>query len=407
MSGLAPPSGWGLFLLWQPFVLSLCFLSRVLSAKGVRSPSIHYLVAATVGLSLDLFVLISFELLGVMEPFYRFVAWKVVLGCLVCILCVVLPFVFLCVLLQGRGMRGWLVLACASALCGLWLFAFWALCLMFSMALASGGGAGGAAGSSGAVLLLEGAIGRMGVLGVTVVAGLSGYAAIDNPYSFFSTFLSSLPQENLERSIQVTKDVLIYETRRRKDLEARLRAKEGELVRQRAGRGGVSGSSSAAALAHPHTAAMGWLTLLSRVPALGPALLWSSGTLLGTEGALELSICTLQREVRQAEDIEGEQRATLDALCQAKAKHQLSKSTCGMLYQVLGLFLTCNCIFKIIMTFYNVWLHRDPVKDPITRGLEVSREGKGCLRTPRACYSHTHSTSAHTYSNPSPLALRS
>ena len=378
----------GLLLLWLPFVLCHAFLSRLLIARGMHAPGTHYLISCTVALSLDLYVLVAFEVLGVLGEAHRLLAWRGVLVALVLLLSLVLPFAFLHALCLARGLRGWLARACATLLCGLWLLAFWGLCLCFNLALAARAG-GAAPPPPLALAALEGAIGRLGVLGVTLVAALSGYGAVANPYSYFSTAcLGRVP----ESSIAVQRDTLASAKARLQALQRSLGEAERRLARER-GAAAVSARASAAPAAHAGGGggsgggggAVAWLhSAAAHLPRVGAYQARASGALLGPVGTLELSCASLARQVRQAEEIEAEEEATLSTLLEARAREHFARSAAGALYQLVGVGLALNCAFKIVMTFYNVWFHRDPVKDPITRGLEVSGlVSRGCACAPR------------------------
>ena len=379
----------GLLLLWLPFVVCHAFLSRLLIARGMRAHGTHYLVSCTVALSLDLYVLVAFEVLGVLGEAHRVLAWRGVLAALVLLLSLVLPFAFLHALCLARGLRGWLARACATLLCGMWLLAFWGLCLCFNLALAARAGGGAAAAPPPlALAALEGAIGRLGVLGVTVVAALSGYGAVANPYSYFSTAcLGRVP----ESSIAVQRDTLASAKARLQGLQRSLGEAERRLARERgaaaasarasaAPQGGAGASAAAAAAAASASAVasggagvVAWLhRAAAHVPLVGPYLARASSALLGPVGTLQLACASLARQVRQAEEIEAEEEATLSTLLEARAREHFARSPVGALYQLVGVGLALNCAFKIAMTFYNVWFHRDPVKDPITRGLEIA-----------------------------------
>ena len=366
----------GLFFLWLPFGISFFLLSPLLEARGIRALGTRCLVTCTVSLSLDLYVLVAFEVLGVLEPQHRVLAWRGVLVSLVLLLSLVLPYVFLHTLCAARGLRGALAHCAAMLACGVWLLAFWALCLYFHLALASGDSA------PLAVAALEGAIGRLGVLGVTVVAALSGYGAIANPYSYFSS-AACLGGRVPESSISVQRDTLGSAKARLQALQRSLLEAERALAQQRS-RASASAAAPAPGGGSGSAGALGWLhAAATRIPYLGGLLSRASGALLGPLGTLELSTASLARQVRQAEEIEAEEEATLSTLLEARAREHFSRSAAGLLYQAVGVCLTLNCIFKILATFYNVWFHRDPVKDPITRGLEVREAGHCACVWPR------------------------
>jgi hypothetical protein len=54
-------------------------------------------------------------------------------------------------------------------------------------------------GGAGAVLSLEGIIGRLGVIGVTTTAMLSGYGAVATPYNFMNLYVTRVKEAHVAK----------------------------------------------------------------------------------------------------------------------------------------------------------------------------------------------------------------
>jgi len=191
-SATSPASGF--LVLWLPFLISWGVLSRYLSTFSIRSLSVHTLVSAIFALCFDLFLLVVYELLDILGP-YRHLTWRFVLFIQVLLLAVVLPYLLMHLLVEGQGLRSWVSHSVASILTAFWLWAFWAVGSLFPVVTEGDHD----------FLSLEAGIGRLGVVGVIVVACLSGYGAVTNPYALLSRVQVGGVSE---KSIQVQREAL-------------------------------------------------------------------------------------------------------------------------------------------------------------------------------------------------------
>ena len=367
-SASSPASGF--LFLWLPFLISWGVLSRYLSTFSVRTLSVHTLVSAIFALCFDLFVLVVYELLDVLGP-YRHFTWRCVLFSLVVLLAIVLPYLLLHLLVEGQGLRAWGSHLVASILAGVWLWTFWAAGSLFPVVSAGDHD----------FLSLEGAIGRLGVVGVIIVACLSGYGAVTNPYALLSRVQVGRVSE---KSIQVQREALRAAKNRLASLQRSLSEAE-RRRREAVARGGslhplshaASGSTSSPASSSYGSTSLSWpMYLLHSVFGSG-GLTQASGLLLGSEASLGLNVAGLARDVELAETIELEEQESLSAMLEARQQQNFSKTLLGRATSALGIFLSLYCVYRILITVYNVLLRRDPTKDPITRVLEV-RERKWC-----------------------------
>jgi hypothetical protein len=163
------------------FLLGLAVLARSgLGSSGSRRPAPHLLFAASFALSAALLALLGCELFDALAPGARLAAWRADLALLLALLLGVLPF-SAAYALAARRLRGGsaAALAAAAATAAVWAFfrAPW-------LAPAPPPGAPPAPRFG----LLEG-VGRAGVVGVALVAVLSGFGSVSLPFTYISLFI--------------------------------------------------------------------------------------------------------------------------------------------------------------------------------------------------------------------------
>jgi hypothetical protein len=327
----------GVSLLVLPFLISLPIISRVLSREyGARQYSVAGLCAATFALSVDLLTLASYEVAGILSPTSRHTAWRIVLGSLVVSLAGVLPF-FACLLLAAdAGLRGWRVrIATATAGTMLWLWLFWRAGALFPIS----------ARGDHDLLSLEGAVGRLGVAGVTTAALLSGWGAVANPYAYLTVPAArGVTDADVRAARRGVKDA----ADRSKDAAHRLARAERRS----------NDATSAAAAAPKRESTSSWL-----------------GSLFGSDGSgdgITPEVLARRAEASIAADVAAEAVAEFRELSEARQRARGATTICGRSSAALGVILSIYCIYRVFMALANIVLHRDPTKDPVTRGLEVT-----------------------------------
>ena len=331
----------GVSLLVLPFLISLPIISRILSREyGARQYSVAGLCAATFALSVDLLTLAAYEVAGILSPTSRHTAWRIVLGSLVVSLAGVLPF-FACLLLAAdAGLRGWRVrIATATAGTMLWLWLFWRAGALFPIS----------ARGDHDLLSLEGAVGRLGVAGVTTAALLSGWGAVANPYAYLTVpAASGVTDADVRAARRGVKDA----ADRSKDAAHRL---------ARAERRSNEATSAAVSAAVPHSSSESTSSWL--------------GSLFGSDGSgdgIAPEVLARRAEASIASDVAAEAVAEFRELSEARQRARGARTICGRSSAALGVILSIYCIYRVFMALANIVLHRDPTKDPVTRGLEVT-----------------------------------
>lgn len=144
---------------------------------------------------------------------------------------VLLPFAFAFVLASDIGLQSRLAKLLAIAAQGGFLWMFWRFGGFFPIT----------SGADASAVSLEGAIGRLGVIGVTTGAILSGYGAVSTPYNYLSVFLQDVRSSDVRaKRGQIARhvDALFSAQRALHKAQARLRGVEQAVEREAAAANG-------------------------------------------------------------------------------------------------------------------------------------------------------------------------
>ncbi|PRP84446.1 Golgi pH regulator-like [Planoprotostelium fungivorum] len=163
---------------------------------------------------------------------------------------------------------------------------------------------------------IEGGIGRIGVLGVTVMAFLSGFGAVNYPYSNMSFFRSKVNDAQIaqvEKHLHHTLDHLCMAKRKR-------------LISDRSGKNGST---------------------------------WGKST------------DDEETSMKGYQELARELFLEMDELRNEKYRIAFSKTFQGRVYNLLGYFFSLYCLYKIFMSFINIIYDRKISIDPVTRGLSI------------------------------------
>jgi hypothetical protein len=136
-----------------------------------------------------MFELILFEIVEFSSEALRWWSWKLVLTSELALLVFVIPFYVFFILLLGFGLRRERSVAGAFACELVFLWAFWKVGDPFPVLAQEQG-----------FWSLSVGISRIGVIGVAVIAALSGYGAVDAPYSYITWFIRPVNPSDVDRA---------------------------------------------------------------------------------------------------------------------------------------------------------------------------------------------------------------
>ncbi|KAL6043624.1 Golgi pH regulator A, variant 2 [Balamuthia mandrillaris] len=189
---------------------------------------------------------------------------------------------------------------------------------------------------------------RVGVVGVAVMAFLSGFGAVKCPYDYCVYFLvrhkfiRNVNEEDiaeLEKQLLQTMDKIVKKKKR--IVMARM-----ELHRSRAH-----------AEAYPKKQSF-WSRIVQ-------------GTQKSPADILRESIQTMEQETETLENISKEFFLEINNLRNEKDRLVFSQTRKGRLYNIVGLFFAAYCLYKLFMATINIIFDRVVTTDPVTKGFSI------------------------------------
>ncbi|XP_074958712.1 Golgi pH regulator isoform X1 [Phalacrocorax aristotelis] len=324
----------------------LFFMRKLFKDYEVRQYVVQVIFSVTFAFSCTMFELIIFEILGVLNSSSRYFHWKLNLCVILLILVFMVPFYIGYFVVSNIRLlhRQKLLFACV-----LWLtfmYFFWKLGDPFPILSPKHG-----------ILSIEQLISRVGVIGVTLMALLSGFGAVNCPYTYMSYFLRNVTDADilaLERRLLQTMDMIVSK-KKRIAVAHRTMFQRGEVHNKPSGFWGmiksvttsVAGSES---ILHQHTGAC-----------LGS---------LDYAGLPDLSL--IQQEVDALEELSRQLFLETADLHATKERIEYSKTFQGKYFNFLGYFFSIYCVWKIFMATINIVFDRVGKTDPVTRGIEIT-----------------------------------
>ncbi|RKP36187.1 Abscisic acid G-protein coupled receptor-domain-containing protein [Dimargaris cristalligena] len=303
-----------------------------------RHTGVQVLFSLTLAFSLTLFELLIFEITDVLDRDARWFCWKLSLYAILILVIVVLPFYQIYLLLahrdpeaQGRAqsLTGRHRLVFTTILWLVYLYFFWRVGEKFPIRNTPVGS------GPQSWLAIEPAMARVGVFGVTIMAILSGFGAVNSPYTTLFVFIRRVTDEQIrtvEQKLAQTTALVQSTTQRlaaELDRTARTQAQSGMVQRA------FHSLSSTVGLANNPTA-------------------------------------QLQEEVRLLEQIRQQIQADLETLHFEKIRYEETATLKSRYFNFLGYIFSVYCIYKVFMAFINILFHRIGKTDPITYGITLA-----------------------------------
>uniref|UniRef100_A0A674MJZ1 G protein-coupled receptor 89B n=1 Tax=Takifugu rubripes TaxID=31033 RepID=A0A674MJZ1_TAKRU len=184
----------------------LFFMRQLFKDYEVRQYIVQVVFSVTFAFSCTMFELIIFEILGALSSSSRYFHWKLNLYVILLVLIFVVPFYIGYFVVSNIRLlhRQRLLFACM-----VWftfMYFFWKLGDPFPILSPKHG-----------ILSIEQLISRVGVIGVTLMALLSGFGAVNCPYTYMSYFLRNVTDSDilaLERRLLQTMDMIVSKKKR-------------------------------------------------------------------------------------------------------------------------------------------------------------------------------------------------
>lgn len=286
-----------------------------------------------------MFQLIIFEIAGVLEVPSRLFAWRLSFYLMLFLVVGVIPgyvsFLLSTMKFPNIGYPVSLVFYLS------FLFAFWRIGDPFPITNPKHG-----------IFSIEQLMSRIGVIGVTLMAFLSGFGSVNFPYTnttYFRRTVKSSDIESLERKLMQTYEIIINKKKRLAIAEYNKLTQSCNLGGQSKGPGGALASFSSS---------------------LGS---WFAG---GASGAFsssnETTNCqTLKLEIASMEELARQLYLELIDCYWERDRAQYAKTWKGRYFHYMGIAFSFYCCYKILNCFVNIMFNRVGKKDAVTRGIEI------------------------------------
>nr|XP_033797895.1 Golgi pH regulator B isoform X3 [Geotrypetes seraphini] len=281
----------------------LFFMRQLFKDYEIRQYVVQVVFSVTFAFSCTMFELIIFEILGLLNSSSRYFHWKLNLCVILLVLVFVVPFYIGYFIISNIQLlhRKRLVFACIIWLT--FMYFFWKLGDPFPILSPKHG-----------ILSIEQLISRVGVIGVTLMALLSGFGAVNCPYTYMSYFLRNVTDADilsLERRLLQTMDMIVSK-KKRIAMIRRSMFQKGEVNSK-------------------------------------PAGFWGMIKSVTTSTPVSENLSLIQQEVSALEELSRQLFLETADLHATKERIEYSKTFQGKYFNFLGYFFSIYCVWKIFM----------------------------------------------------------
>ncbi|KAK9807389.1 hypothetical protein WJX73_010862 [Symbiochloris irregularis] len=319
-------------------LITLCWGGWLFLSKGLSDDLrdstglVQVLFSLVFGLSTNLLQLVLFEILNVLEARTRWINWRLDLVLLLLLLLIVLPFYQSLRTLRASTRFSSALAAAASAACvSALLYGLWRL----------GRSWPGVPSTAEGVFTLKQVVSRVGVLGTTLIAILSGFGAVNLPYSYLSLF--TRPVHKLQVAAAEAQLVQATESVVRKRKQVLLAQRQYELRRR------------------SQQSPQGARAMFGAVLGVITSPLRGSST--------EPSVAQLQSEAESLAEVQ--RQIVFDVLdLRAKRARALETHTLlGNCKNLLGYLLSIYCLYKMFTSLRGLIFGEDLTTDPASKAI--------------------------------------
>ncbi|XP_064394445.1 Golgi pH regulator-like [Halichondria panicea] len=307
------------------------FMRKLFKNFEIHNMVVQIIFSVIFALSCTMFELIIFEIGGLLDASSRYFHWQLNLYCMLITVIFIIPFYVALLMVDNIRIvsRRRVARFLSLGMWALFLYLFWKLGDPFPILSAKHG-----------IFSIEQLISRVGVIGVTMMAVLSGFGAVNAPYTYMAYFMRNVTDgdvQNQEKRLLQTMDMIISKKKR-------IAAAQKQSLQFHEDQSGNKQSSM--------------------------RKMWSvfSGKFSGTSE----NIGALQKEVGALDELKSQLFLEYVDLHSVKERMVYAKTLKGRYYDFIGHFFSIYCMYKIFICTINIIFDRVGKVDPVTRGLSIT-----------------------------------
>lgn len=305
------------------------FRRKLFKDYEVKNMVVQILFASIFTLSCTMFELIIFEIVNFLDKSLRAFNFKMNLYAMLLNIIFILPFYQFYLLLRNYGADLRKAIFFAAVLLFVFVYSLFRIGDNFPVLPTSE-----ASQTYFGYISKEVAISRVGVVGVTVMAILSGFGAVNCPYTYLSIFLRKVSKSDIDRYVrQYCKLLDTIATKKR-----RLALAHYEKRKRSSNHENSSG---------------GFFSRLFRRDQ-------------HKENA------ELENEINALEEVARGKFLDINDIVQEQARVTFSKTWKGKFFNLMGYFFSGYCIYKLFMSSINIIFDRKVTTDPVSRGIALA-----------------------------------
>ncbi|KAG1679576.1 Golgi pH regulator [Nymphon striatum] len=193
--------------------------------KLFKNYEVHHLLvqlifSITFSLSCTMFELIIFEILGILDSSSRYIHWKIGLYATLFMLIVLLPFYMAYFTLSNiRFVKKQMIFPFTITAWFIFIYFFWKLGDPFPILSPKHG-----------ILSIEQGVSRIGVIGVTIMALLSGFGAVNYPYTSMAYFVRPVTSSDIQQLEKKLLQVMDMIVKKKKKIALTIREVNGKSI---------------------------------------------------------------------------------------------------------------------------------------------------------------------------------